>query len=328
MKNRKWLPLSCVMAALMSSLMLPLAHSGDKKKAPERDKTTGQTKPYVAPTDPALYVGPETCKTCHEEIATNFERTAHFVTTIESKLDAHKGVGWEGCEACHGPGKEHVDGGGDKTKIFTFQDATPQETSARCLRCHQYTEEHGNYDRSMHLANGVGCIDCHSPHHAKESQFLMKAKSPELCYRCHMDVRAQFARPFHHRVNEGLIQCNDCHSPHGTFRPKQLRTDAAGNEVCYKCHSEKQGPFVYQHEAKIEGCVICHSPHGSTNQRMLVQNQVNLLCISCHSQSTTMAPTGPPGTPSFHDQSTKYQSCTLCHIAIHGSNTSVVFFTP
>ena len=110
----------------------------------------------------------------------------------------------------------------------------------------------------------------------RRASILMKAKSPELCYTCHMDVRAQFARPFHHRVNEGLIQCNDCHSPHGTFRPKQLRTNASGDEVCYKCHSEKQGPFVYQHEAKVEGCAICHSPHGSTNQRMLKQNQVNL----------------------------------------------------
>jgi DmsE family decaheme c-type cytochrome len=104
-----------------------------------------------------------------------------------------------------------------------------------------------------------------------------------------------------------------------------LRTNAAGDEVCYKCHTEKQGPFVYQHEAKIEGCVICHSPHGSGNQRMLNQTQVNLLCLSCHSQAATV---GPPGTPTFHDQSTKYQSCTLCHVAIHGSNTSSVFFTP
>jgi DmsE family decaheme c-type cytochrome len=270
-------------------------------------------------------VGSDTCKTCHEDLYTDFATTAHFATTIDAKLDAHKGVEWHGCEACHGPGKEHVDGGGDKSKIFTFKNATLRETNARCLRCHQYTEEHGNYDRSMHLANGVACIDCHSPHHAAESQYLMKAKSPELCYTCHMNVGAEFSRPFHHRVNEGLVQCSDCHSPHGTFRPKQLRTDAAGDEVCYKCHSEKQGPFVYQHEAKIEGCSACHTPHGSTNQRLLKQNQVNLLCISCHSQAATA---GPPGTPSFHDQSTKYQSCTFCHVAIHGSNTSPVFFTP
>lgn len=292
----------------------------------DNPKSAAQTQKTNSESDQSSYVGTEVCKTCHEDMPSkdffkNFEASPHFVTTLDTK----KGPEWHGCESCHGPGKEHVDGGGDVSKIFTFKDATPQQTSARCLRCHQYTEEHGNYDRSMHLANGVACIDCHSPHHARESQFLMKTKAPELCYSCHLDVKAQFARPFHHRVNEGLIQCNDCHSPHGTFRPEQLRTNASGDEVCYKCHTEKEGPFVYQHEAKVEGCVICHSPHGSTNERLLKQNQVNLLCLSCHSQAATA---GPPGTPSFHNQSTKYQSCTLCHIAIHGSNTSSVFFTP
>ena len=328
MKYSRKLRVSYIVALLVSLLVVPRAHSGDdKSKSARQTKTkTDQTKQYAWPTDPTLYVGSDTCKTCHEDLYTHFATTAHFATTMDAKLDAHKGAEWHGCEACHGPGKEHVEGGGDKSKIFAFKDATPQETSARCLRCHQYTEEHGNYDRSMHLANGVACIDCHSPHHATESQYLMKAKSPDLCYTCHLSVRAEFARPFHHRVNEGLVQCSDCHSPHGTFRPKQLRTDAAGDDVCYQCHTEKQGPFVYQHEAKIEGCAACHTPHGSTNQRLLKQNQVNLLCISCHSQPATA---GPPGTPSFHDQSTgKYQSCTFCHVAIHGSNTSRVFFTP
>jgi DmsE family decaheme c-type cytochrome len=325
MKYWKRLPISYLLVVLIPALAVPFAHSGDKKNAAQQAKSSGQAKAYVAPTDPGLYVGSDTCKACHEDIYTNFERTAHFSTTMDAKLDAHKGAEWHGCEACHGPGKEHVDGGGDKSKIYTFRDASPVDTSQRCLRCHQYDSEHGNFDRSAHLANGVGCIDCHSPHHAKESEFLLKTKAPELCYGCHGDVRAQFARPFHHRVPEGLLTCNDCHSPHGTFRPKHLRTNAAGDTVCYKCHFEKQGPYVYQHEALIEGCAICHSPHGSTNQRMLVQNQVNLLCLSCH---VFPAEVGPPATPTFHDQATKYQSCTLCHVAIHGSNTSVVFFTP
>jgi len=329
--HRLFLILTSILAGLLllpAGIVLGRAHPrAAGPDSPKGDKKQGnQGVKYERPTDPSLYVGSETCKTCHEDMPTkdffkNYESSPHYVTTLDTK----KGPEWHGCEACHGPGKEHVDSGGDKTKIFTFKDASPQQTSARCLSCHQYTEEHGNYNRSIHLANGVGCLDCHSPHKAKESQFLMKAKSPELCFTCHMDVRAEFARPFHHRVNEGLIQCNDCHSPHGTFRPKQLRTDAAGDEVCYKCHTEKQGPFVYQHEAKIEGCTVCHMPHGSTNQRLLKQTQVNLLCISCHSQP---ANAGPPGTPSFHDQSTKYQSCTFCHVAIHGSNSSSVFFTP
>jgi hypothetical protein len=57
---------------------------------------------------------------------------------------------------------------------------------------------------------------------------------------------------------------------------------------------------------------------------MLIQNQVNLLCISCHSTGGN----GAPPTPSFHNQANEYQACTLCHTAIHGSNSSNVFFTP
>jgi DmsE family decaheme c-type cytochrome len=323
MKYSREFHASYLTVILLALLLVPLTYSDDKKASAKNAST--KTTQYAWPTDPSLYVGSDTCKTCHEEIYTKFATTPHFATTMDAKLDAHKGVEWHGCEACHGPGKEHVDNGGDKSKIFTFKDATPQQTSAPCLRCHQYTEEHGNYGRSMHLANGVACIDCHSPHEAKESQFLMKQTAPQLCYGCHEDVRAQFARPFHHRVNEGLMQCNDCHNPHGSFRPQQLRASVSGDSVCLDCHTEKQGPFVYHHEALTEGCVVCHTPHGSTNQRLLQQNQVNLLCISCHSLPATA---GPPGTPSFHDQSTKYQSCTLCHVAIHGSNTSNVFFTP
>jgi DmsE family decaheme c-type cytochrome len=238
-------------------------------------------------------------------------------------LDAQKGPEWHGCEACHGPGKEHVEGGGDVTKIFTFKDVSPAEISARCLDCHQSSHEQFNYGRSVHSQSGVACTDCHSPHHAKETQSLLRESSPKLCYDCHLDVRAQFVRPFHHRVNEGLMQCNDCHNPHGGFERHQLRTVAGQDEVCYKCHADKRGPFVFQHEAKIEGCEACHTPHGSTNQRMLIQNQVNLLCISCHSLST-----GALATPSFHNQANEYQACTLCHTAVHGSNSSNVFFTP
>lgn len=299
---------------------------GPTDKKANADKTqTSQAKKYVRPTDPALYVGSDTCKTCHEEVFNQFAATPHFATTMDAKLSATSGPEWHGCEACHGPGKAHVDGGGDVTKIFAFKGASPAEISARCLDCHQNREEQNNYSRSAHLQSGVSCTDCHSPHHGKSSDFLLKQAAPGLCYTCHLDVKAQFARPFHHRVNEGLLQCNDCHNPHGGFERKQLRTAVGQDEVCYKCHADKQGPWVYQHEAKIEGCTACHSPHGSTNQRMLIQNQVNLLCLSCHSMN---AADGPSAIPTFHNQAQKYQACTMCHTAIHGSNSSAVFFTP
>jgi len=285
-------------------------------------------KRYVRQTDPSLYVGSETCKTCHEDMPVkgffkSFEDSPHYVTTLDSK----KGPEWHGCEACHGPGKEHVEGGGDKTKIFTFKGASAQEISARCLDCHQYGEEHGNFARSIHLQNGVGCTDCHDPHHARETQFLLKAKQPDLCYGCHLDKNQQFNRPFHHRVNEGLVKCTDCHNPHGGFQARQLRATASQDLVCFTCHTDKAGPYVYEHEVvKIEGCVACHIPHGSSNPRLLIRAQVNLLCLECHAFSADAG--GPQATPTFHNQAQKYQACTLCHTAIHGSNSNKFFFTP
>ncbi|MFY9561897.1 MAG: DmsE family decaheme c-type cytochrome [Terriglobales bacterium] len=297
-----------------------------KDKEKNKDKQAGQAK-YQPSTDPSQYVGAEVCKTCHEDMPSkgfykNFEDSRHFVTTLDTK----KGPEWHGCEACHGPGKEHVEGGGDKSKIFTFKNASAKEISARCLSCHTYGEEHSNFARSVHLQNNVSCIDCHSPHHAKESQFLMKEKAPTLCYGCHQEVSQQFNRPFRHRVNEGLVQCNDCHNPHGGFLTRQLRATSTQDTGCFKCHSDKAGPFVYEHPAvKVEGCVSCHTPHGSSNPRLLKRAHVNLLCLDCHAFS---ADEGAPAIPTFHNQAQKYQACTMCHVAIHGSNSSHVFFTP
>lgn len=272
------------------------------------------------PEDLSGYVGPETCKTCHEDIFKDFETTPHWKTT----LDTRRGPAWHGCEACHGPGKAHVDAGGDKTKIFNFKGVPASEISKRCLTCHEYGEEHSNFARQAHNINNVSCIDCHSPHQPKERQFLLAKKQPLLCISCHLEVKADFSKPFHHRVNEGLVKCTDCHNQHGGFLTKQLRSTAAQDAVCFKCHVDKAGPFVFEHPpVKTEGCVICHTPHGSSNPRLLKRSQINLLCLECH---TLTVDSSVPGIPAFHNQAQKYQACTLCHVALHGSNFDRFFF--
>jgi hypothetical protein len=121
-----------VCSVVMAGRATPLGSQSVK----DNPKPSAQSQKYVRPTDPSLYVGAEVCKTCHEDLYNTFATSPHFATTIDSKLDAQKGPEWHGCEACHGPGKEHVEGGGDKTKIFTFKDVSPAESSARCLDCH------------------------------------------------------------------------------------------------------------------------------------------------------------------------------------------------
>lgn len=259
------------------------------------------------------YVGADVCKTCHEDLyKNNFETTPHFKTTLE---------GGHGCESCHGPGSEHVAGGGDVSKIVRFDSLSKQEVNTRCLSCHGTSAKQRHFSSSVHASNDVGCLDCHSPHKSKEAQHLLVRAEPQLCYGCHITQKAEFAKPYHHRVNEGLVECDDCHNVHGTTTLRQVRDLPSGDAVCYKCHADKQGPFVYEHvPVKAEGCTSCHTPHGSTNPRLLRVSQINLLCLQCHS-FPGQGPAGPA-----HNQSAKYQACTMCHAAIHGSNASDVFF--
>ena len=267
------------------------------------------------------YVGAETCKTCHEEIYNAWQKTPHWKTTLNIKGGPAK----QGCEGCHGPGADHVAGGGDKTKIFVFEGKSRQETSARCLSCHGEAHQQSHFAESSHSSSDVGCLDCHSPHHAKGKEFLLVQEQRQLCYGCHTSAKADFAKPYHHRVNEGLVQCVDCHNPHGTATVRQLRSLPSGDAVCYKCHVDKQGPFVYEHvPVKTEGCSSCHTPHGSTNPRLLKVMPVNMLCLQCHTFSSQLTAGGPSGPA--HNQSAKYQACTMCHAQIHGSNFSSVFF--
>src|SRR5499433_1017375 len=131
------------------SLSKPAPASDDKKAAPAAS----------AKYSPEDYVGSETCKTCHEGQFNSFSKTAH------AKLAK---AGWkterQGCESCHGPGKAHVEGGGDKTKIRTFENESPKQISEACLQCHAGKEEHNNFKRGEHWRNDVACTDCHSPH--------------------------------------------------------------------------------------------------------------------------------------------------------------------
>jgi DmsE family decaheme c-type cytochrome len=283
-----------------------------------QDTSQGKSGSAAAPAS-SDYLGAQVCEACHEDLYKGFEKSPHWKTTLDTK----GGPSHQGCEGCHGPGLAHLTDTSDKTKIFVFKDHSVKEINARCLTCHASDKEHMDAVDSIHTKNDVSCISCHSPHHAVDSDFLLVKAQPQLCYTCHAQQKSQFDMPFHHRVNEGLIQCSDCHNPHGTVASHQVRTSAAQDAVCYTCHAEKRGPFVFEHEVvKVEGCESCHNPHGSPNVHMLKVSNVNILCLSCHTTSFANA----PGAPSFHNQAAQYQACTLCHTQIHGSNFDPTFF--
>jgi len=70
---------------------------------------------------------------------------------------------------------------------------------------------------------------------------LAQAWQPGLGCSCHTATRQDFARPFRHRVEQGRVQCNECHSQHGGFLTKQLHSTAAQDQVCFNCNADKAG---------------------------------------------------------------------------------------
>ena len=280
--------------------------------APKGGAKPAQSKDAV----PADFAGSDACATCHEEVAKGFATNPHI------KMSQMHGKSGVTCENCHGAGKAHADSA-DPGKIFNPAKGSAKEVDARCLDCHQ--GQHSNFERSGHGEANVSCVSCHSIHGGQDPEHLLKAAQPVLCFQCHTDTKPQFSMPFHHKVEEGLVKCSDCHDPHGTFGRKGLKSASQQDAVCMKCHAETAGPFVYEHAVvKTEGCVACHEPHGSPNARLLNRANVNTICLQCHSPSQNFS-TGEPIGPA-HNQAVQYQSCTICHTDIHGSNVSAVFF--
>jgi len=295
----------------MSRLALGLAMVGllaVRVQTADEDAASGKTA-ETASAASSGWAGHQVCAACHPERQASIEASPHAVLA-----DAARPVRVRGCEACHGPGQAHVNAGGGKGVggLATFARAEPTaRRSASCLVCHAGAEGLHDWKGSTHALAGVACPDCHRIHTGTGDTLLAKPP-PELCYGCHLEVRAKFALTEHHKVDEGVMSCLDCHRPHGSRTPRLLR--GANDRACLRCHGELEGPWVFEHFALVsEGCQRCHDPHGSVNRHLLVRQQVAQLCYECH----TVTPTSHVQ-PSFRD-------CTRCHVAIHGSNVDPRF---
>ncbi len=281
----------------------------------------------------ATYVGTEVCKACH---AAQFEK---FSKTTMGKIflfNARNEVERQGCESCHGPASEHVTKGGGKGVGIpvTFRKGTEESATAQneaCLGCHQRGVQ-TYWEASPHAGRGVACVDCHTIMEKLTDRFQLakvgdrtpffnKRAQTEVCGQCHLQRKAQLQRSSHMPLREGKLTCTDCHNPHGTPNPAQLK-QASVNENCYSCHTERRGPFLWEHPPVIENCANCHDPHGSNNDRLLKVTDPRM-CTSCHIHRRH------PGTP--RDRKSVFffnRSCTNCHSQLHGSNhPSGHFFT-
>jgi len=279
------------------------------------------------------------CASCHGD------QVKAFLNNPHNRGLAAKGWRVDAiCETCHGDGKKHAEAGGDTALIKKLKGVSGTET---CLSCHNQighacatcppvgakASQGALIDTASHTASAhapqpaVNCLDCHSIHSsAFTARGLLVKPQLELCESCHPTTVAAFRnKPYTHRVGRGGIECTSCHEPHGRQGKDGMKLTRAGEQPCVSCHAEKKGPFVYPHVGDTAGdCTTCHQPHASTNMHMLVQPNAMQLCLNCHSRLGASTLGSQP--PSFHNVNLpRYQNCTTCHTAIHGSNRSPLF---
>ena len=297
--------------------------------------------PTPDPMADARMVGEKRCGDCHDTEKSLFGHTQHAKVFRENpRNDTEKSV----CEACHGNGSLHAADTKNKNLIIGFSKEwnTPiEKQTGQCLTCHTGGQRI-NWPGSIHATNKLGCSDCHNPMARFSATGLMKkAGITETCQSCHPQQRQEFKKKSHMPVPEGKMTCVDCHNPHGSTAKKLLKADTV-NELCYVCHTEKRGPFIWEHAPVRENCMNCHAPHGSNADKLLIQTRP-FLCAGCHSTTGTMGHAvwgnntlgntasavsnanlqgGAAGTAAnAPSKRMTGRSCQNCHSMIHGSNS-------
>jgi len=264
------------------------------------------------------------CEACHDKaLSPAFTKSAH-------------GQAAQSCANCHSTVGDHAkaQAAGDKGPVPSMKLVKANNLNQTCLTCHEKNNQ-ATFAGSMHSRRNVACTTCHSVHSPKSVKAQLKTVSDvETCVTCHKAERAKLQRTSHHPVREGKIGCSSCHNPHDGARAKMVKAESV-SELCYQCHAEKRGPFLFEHAPVREDCISCHDPHGSNHKRMLVQ-KAPTLCWNCHltgsghfgsgdnfstEKGVPVAPTGAPsGYPTVNSRFVG-RSCMNCHINIHGSNS-------
>jgi DmsE family decaheme c-type cytochrome len=260
------------------------------------------------------YVGTGVCIGCHDAEGKALGKTLHGQT-----VDPRTPIAGEGCETCHGPGKAHADSG-EKRDIKLFDTMPAREVNQTCLKCHAKGAR-AEWQGSMHDARNLSCVTCHSVHAPKSDRVqLKKATVVETCEACHRTEAMKLRRSGHMPVREGKMECTSCHNPHGSTNVRMLKVGNWINEACVSCHTEKRGPYLWDHAPVREACNTCHDPHGSNNERMQVA-KLPMLCQRCH--IGTRHPSTIYDGNALIAKSNRLigRGCVNCHAQIHGSNS-------
>ncbi|MEX0770196.1 MAG: tetratricopeptide repeat protein [Balneolaceae bacterium] len=191
------------------------------------------------------------CADCH---STNLQNTyiaeADSFHTTWSVLNVS-------CEACHGPGGDHVEqmnspdweeaDASDGTRAGNLNlTRNPSQLSEinTCAPCHSLRQE-----LTEDYVHGDEFMDHYDPLLPHPENYFADGQIREEVY-----VYGSFLQS---RMYANGVQCSDCHDPHTL----QLKASLNNNKLCMQCHEpEYNTPDHHFHEVNTESsqCISCH----------------------------------------------------------------------
>ena len=187
------------------------------------------------------------CSDCHStNVQKNFDEETGSFNTTYSIIDVS-------CEACHGPGTEHVEWANspdansqeyDPSAHLDLTTAiTAHEQVDQCARCHsrrvQHTEAFNHEGEFM---------DHYTPEILRDDLYYPDGQILDEVY-----VYGSFVQS---KMYQNNVKCSDCHNPHS------LELKMIGNALCGQCHTPTtyDTPDHHFHAVNTESaeCVSCH----------------------------------------------------------------------
>ena len=203
----------------------------------------------------------EQCSACHDEAVTGMRGTAH--AGLEKT-----------CASCHGDVSEHLRSNLEKgragpDRLDDEDEAGGSQRDLPRAATRADTRPTGRAAPTTGAASSARAATACTTSSPTRGQLKTATRPRDLLHAATPAIRAKSLRTSHHPVREGLMTCASCHNPHDGTKPKMVTANWV-NEKCLECHTEKRGPFLWEHAPVRENCLNCHDPHGSNHDKLLV----------------------------------------------------------
>jgi predicted CXXCH cytochrome family protein len=208
-----------------------------------------------------------------------------------------------GCEACHGPCKQHVDQPKDPAAVLSLRTLSAQRQVDLCGQCHSRgrdpqagTEYPFLFRPGDRLAAKYALVE---PLIGKTTDAFWADGQALQHHQQYTDYIASA-----HYLRAGMT-CTACHDPHRRAQPAMVKV--AGNDLCLDCHTDFKGDDPLKnhtrHDPKKEGsaCIPCHMPR-------IMKNETPM-----QTPTHTFWPPNPLKTIAWNTPN----ACSICHDGTH-----------